>query len=76
MNLSRHVKGNMKGFCKYINKRTEENVSVLLNEAGDLLTKDSEGQHPQCLIGLGLYRYNQPSGLPMRPGQKSRAYSW
>ena len=40
LNLLRDAKGNKKGF--YINsKRTGENVGLLLNGAGDLVTKDA-----------------------------------
>jgi len=44
LNLGRNVKGNKKGFYKYMNSKgkTRENVSGLLNRAGELVTNDME----------------------------------
>ncbi|KAK4810492.1 hypothetical protein QYF61_004272 [Mycteria americana] len=44
LNLARDVKGNKKGFCKYIGdkRKTRENVGPLLNGTGDLVTQDME----------------------------------
>ncbi|KAK4807097.1 hypothetical protein QYF61_018438 [Mycteria americana] len=44
LNLARDVKGNKKGFYKYIGdkRKARENVGPLLNEAGDLVTQDME----------------------------------
>lgn len=44
LNLARDVKGNEKGFCKYISdkRKTRENVDPLLNETGDLMTLNIE----------------------------------
>jgi len=43
-NLARDVKDNMKGFFKYISSKrmTRENVGLLLNEVGALVTEDTE----------------------------------
>ncbi|KAK4814759.1 hypothetical protein QYF61_026736 [Mycteria americana] len=44
LNLVRSVKGDEKGFCKYINskRKTRENADLLLRGARDLVTKDME----------------------------------
>ncbi|KAK4832432.1 hypothetical protein QYF61_023156, partial [Mycteria americana] len=44
LSLARNVKGNKKRFYKYINnkRKTKENMGPLLNEAGALMTKDTE----------------------------------
>ena len=44
LNLARDVKDNKKGFFKYISRKrkTRENVGLLLNEVGALVTKDTE----------------------------------
>lgn len=44
LGLVRDVKGSKNGFCKYINskRKVKENVSLLLNGARDLVTKDME----------------------------------
>lgn len=44
MSLERDVKGSKNGFYKYISskRKVRENVSLLLNGAGDLVTKDME----------------------------------
>jgi len=44
LNLARDVKNNKKGFFKYISskRKTRENVGLLLNEAGVLVTEDAE----------------------------------
>ena len=44
LNLARIMKGNKKGFYKYISRKrkTLENVGLLLNGAEDLVTKDME----------------------------------
>ena len=40
----RDVKGNKKGFCKYLSDKWKirENVDPLLSESGDLVTQDME----------------------------------
>lgn len=38
MNLARNVKGNRKGFHEHL--RSKEHVGLLLNRAGDMVTKD------------------------------------
>lgn len=40
----RSVKGDKKGFCKYVNSRrkTRGNMGLLLNGARDLVTKDGK----------------------------------
>ncbi|KAK4810509.1 hypothetical protein QYF61_004289 [Mycteria americana] len=44
LNLVRDVKGDKKGFCGFIisKRKTRENVGLLLNGAGDLVTQDME----------------------------------
>lgn len=44
LNLVRDMKGNKKGFHQYTSskRRTRENTSPLLNEAGKQVTKDTE----------------------------------
>ncbi|GAB0208090.1 mitochondrial enolase superfamily member 1 [Grus japonensis] len=44
LNLARVVKDNKKGFFKYISskRKTRENVGLLLNEVGALVTEDTE----------------------------------
>ncbi|XP_067173621.1 olfactory receptor 14C36-like [Apteryx mantelli] len=44
LNLLGDVKGNKKGFCRYISskEKTREYVSLVLNGAGDMVTKDVE----------------------------------
>ena len=44
MNLGRNVKGNKKGFYKYMNSKgkTRESVSAVLNRAGELVTNYME----------------------------------
>ncbi|GAB0207863.1 hypothetical protein GRJ2_003252000 [Grus japonensis] len=44
LNLARDVKDNKKGFFKYISskRKTRENVGLLLNEVGALVTEDTE----------------------------------
>ncbi|GAB0209898.1 mitochondrial enolase superfamily member 1 [Grus japonensis] len=44
LNLTREVKGNQKGFSKYISSKmkTKESMSSLFNGAGDLVTSDRE----------------------------------
>ena len=44
LKLARDVKDNKKGFYKYVNskRKTRENVGPLLNEAGALVTEDTE----------------------------------
>lgn len=44
LNLGRDVKGNKKGFYKYMNskEKTRESMSPLLNRAGELVTNDME----------------------------------
>lgn len=44
INLTKEVKDNKKGFFKYVKskRKTTENVSLLLNEMGVLVTEDTE----------------------------------
>jgi len=44
LNLSRHIKDNKKGFFRYIRSKwkTRENVRLLLNKMGLLVTEDAE----------------------------------
>lgn len=44
LNLARDAKDNKKGFFKYINnrKKTKENVGLVLNKVGALVTKDRQ----------------------------------
>jgi len=44
LNLAKDLKDNKKGFCKYVSNipRTRKNVDSLLNEMGDLVTKEVE----------------------------------
>jgi len=44
LNPGRDVKGNKKGFFKYISSKwkTRDNVGLLLNEVGALVTEDAE----------------------------------
>lgn len=44
LNLVKHEKGNKEGFYRHISSRRKlrENMGLLLNEAGDLITKDVE----------------------------------
>lgn len=44
LNLARGVKGNKKGFYKYINskRKSRENMGQLLNGAGELVARDME----------------------------------
>lgn len=44
LNLAREVKDKKKGFFKYVNskKKTGDNVGLLLNEVGALVTEDAE----------------------------------
>ena len=48
LNLVRDMKGNKKGFYQYTNskRKTRENASPLLNEAGEQVTKDTEKAQP------------------------------
>lgn len=44
LNVAKDVKDNKKGICKYINNRRKrkDNMGLLLNEGGTLVTKDVE----------------------------------
>lgn len=44
VHLAKEVKNNKKGFFKYVisKRKTRENVDLLLNEEGDLITGDAE----------------------------------
>lgn len=54
LNLARDVKGNKKGFYKYIshNRKTRENMVPQLNGAGPLLVEDTG---TQCLLCFSLF---------------------
>lgn len=56
LNLARDFKDNKKGFYKYIGdkKKTRENMQLLLNETGDLVTQDTRTQKRlrYCLLPL------------------------
>ncbi|KAK4825453.1 hypothetical protein QYF61_027608 [Mycteria americana] len=56
LNLARDVKGDKKGFCKYLSgkRKTRKNVGSLLNGAGDLVTQDME--KAEVLEDPGNYR--------------------
>ena len=55
LNLASDVRGNEKGFYRYIRskRKTRENVGLLLNAARDVVTKRVEGQGNQCLLPFG-----------------------
>lgn len=71
MYLSKDVKDNRVGFFKYIsNKRkTRENVSPLLNEAGTLATGCRENGGTECLLYFSLQSSPQES-LPQETRDK------
>lgn len=85
LSLARHVKDNKKGFCKYIDeKKTRENMQLLLNETGDLVTRDTRTQKRlrYCLLPLPqslLARLAFWNTRSLRPGKKVGArkmYPW
>lgn len=57
LNLERDMKGNRKGFLKYIasKRKTRQKVGLLLNGAGDLLIRTQKRPF-QCLFHLSLYQ--------------------
>lgn len=57
LNLVREVKGNMKGLFKNVSRKRKmrENVDLLLNELGALVTKDYEKAVNECLLCFNLY---------------------
>ncbi|XP_064900742.1 transcription factor RFX3-like isoform X2 [Columba livia] len=58
LKLARDVKGDIKGFYRYISSKmkTRENVGLLLNGAGNLMRKGhGKGQGTKCLLRLSLF---------------------
>lgn len=56
LNLEKEVKDNKKGYLKNINneRKTRENVSLLLNELDTLLSEDTEETDTECLLYFSL----------------------
>jgi len=70
------VKGNKKGFQKYINskRKTRKNVGLLLNGAGDLVTKDME--KAEVFNAAFAIFFTDKAGLQESWGPRSNRTVW
>ncbi|KAK4810486.1 hypothetical protein QYF61_004266 [Mycteria americana] len=75
-NLARDVKDNKKGFYKYIGdkKKTRENVGLLLNETGDLVTQDTE--KAEVLNAFFASVFTSKTGLQEYQAPETRGKAW
>lgn len=71
-NLVRDVKGNKKGCHKHLEGKgkSRKNVGLMLNEAEDLVTQDTE--KAELLNAFSASIFTKTTGLPESQARKSR----
>ncbi|GAB0206869.1 mitochondrial enolase superfamily member 1 [Grus japonensis] len=76
LNLARDVKDNKKGFYKYISdkRKARENVGLLLNGAGALVTQDMEKS--EVLNAAFASVYSSKTGLQESQVPETKAKGW
>jgi len=76
LNLARDVKDNRKGFFKYISSKqvTRDNVGLLLNEVGVLVTEDAEKS--ELLNACFASVFSAEAGPQESQSLKVREESW
>ncbi|KFV01476.1 hypothetical protein N340_10208, partial [Tauraco erythrolophus] len=74
LNLARDIKGNKKGFYRYVNdkKRSRENVGPLRKETGDLATQDMEKAEVLNDFFASVFTGKSSSGMVQVSKGKSR----
>lgn len=65
LNPAKDVKDNRKGLHKYLDDKgkTKENVGLLLNDTGNLVTQDREKADILCAFSASVYQQDWPSGI-------------
>jgi len=76
LNLARDIRNNKKGFFNYISskRKTRDNVGLLLNEAGVLVTEDAEKAELLNAFFASLYSAKAGPQESQAPEVKEEAY--